>query len=52
MVKFEPHFQIKCIWMGEREGDERFILEVIDMYWDSKGASELPLVNYGAYIRI
>jgi len=37
--------------MGER-GDERFILEVIDMYWDSKGASGLSLVNSGAYIQI
>ena len=48
MVNFEPQFQIKCI--GREEGDERLILEVIDMYWNSKGASELPLVNYGAYI--
>jgi len=36
-----------------REGrgrDERLILEVIDMYWDSKGASGMPLVSSGAYI--
>ena len=50
MVKFEPQFQIKCI--GRGEGDERLILEVIDMYWDSKGASGLPLVSFGAYIHI
>jgi len=25
-------------------------LEVIDMYWDSKRASGLPLVSSGAYI--
>ena len=33
-------------------GDDRLILEVIGMYWDSKGASGLPLVSYGAYIEI
>jgi len=50
MVKFELQFQIKCI--GRGEGDERLILEGIDMYWDSKGAFGLPLVSYGAYIQI
>jgi len=29
---------------GERR-DERLILEVIDIYWDSKGAFGLPLVS-------
>ena len=48
MMKFEPHFQIKCI--GRGEGDERLILLVIDMYWDSKEASGLPLVSFGAYM--
>ena len=50
MVKFEPQFQIKCI--GRGEGDERLILEIIDIYRDSKGASELPLVSFGVYIKI
>jgi len=50
MVKFEPQFQIKCI--GRGEGDERLILEIIDIYWDSKGAPGLPLVSSGAYIQI
>ena len=50
MVNFEPQFQIKCI--GREEGDERLILEVIDMYWDSKGASRLSLVSFEVYIQI
>jgi len=49
MVKFEPQFQIKCI--GRGEGDERLILEVIDMYWDPKRASRLPLVTSEALSR-
>ena len=50
MVKFEPQFLIKCI--GRGEGDEILILEIIDIYRDSKGASGLPLVSFGVYIKI
>ena len=50
MVKFEPQFQIKCIGRGEE--DARFTLEVIDMYWDSKGAFKLSLVSSGIQIQI
>jgi len=50
MVKFEPHFQIKCI--GREEGDERLILELIDMYWDSKGGIQTAIGDSEAYIQI
>ena len=44
MVKFEPQFQIKCIGRGEE--DARFILEVIDMYWDLKGGFQTAIGEF------
>jgi len=46
MVNFEPQFQIKCIRRGG--GMKDLLLEVIDIYWDSKESSGLPLVSSGA----